>query len=56
MIPQTPQVLPRATLMYPYSPQDRPQEFLIFQKVVVWATNRTSWVTELPQLLKIPDL
>ena len=52
---QTPQVLPDANLMNPFSPQPDPHEFLIFQALDCIPTKRTAWLILLPQLLKTPD-
>ncbi len=53
---QTAQVFPRLSLMNPDSPQLPPQEFLIFQYASVAPTNKTPWLTLVPQLESTPDL
>ena len=50
-----PHVFPAFNRMYPPSPQDDPQEFLIFQ-ASQFPTKRTAWLIEDPQLLKTPEL
>lgn len=49
-------VLPLPSLMYPFSPQAGPQEFLIFQKSALAPTNKTPWLTDVPQDVMIPPL
>lgn len=52
---QIPQVFPLATLIYPDSPHEVPQEFLTFQYWSETPTKRTPWFNEVLQLLKTPD-
>lgn len=53
---QTAQVSPLASLIYPFSPQDYPQEFLIVQAVSLVPIKKTAWLMFLLQLSKIPLL
>ena len=53
---QTPQVLPAANLIHPFSPQLVPQEFLIFQFPSTKPTRRTAWLIEESQFEKTPEL
>ena len=53
---QIPQVFPAASLIYPFSPQFFPQEFLIFQIESITPTSNTSWSRSVEQLLNIPLL
>jgi hypothetical protein len=53
---QMPQVLPRASLIYPFSPQAIPHEFFALQKSVSIAVSSTMWLSPVAQLLKIPLL
>ena len=52
---QTPHVLPVLSLIYPLSPQDVPQEFLIFHYESFAPTNKISWLRLVAQLLKTPE-
>ena len=52
---QIPQVLPAASLMYPLSPHEAPQEFLIFQTPLSSTpTSTTPWFKLALQLVKTP--
>jgi len=42
---QIPQVLPDASLIYPYSPHLIPHEFLTLHPVVLTPIKYTSWLT-----------
>ena len=51
---QTLQVFPLASLMYPFSPQEGPQLFLMVQAVSLDPTMNTAWLMLVAQLEKIP--
>lgn len=53
---QTPQVFPLASLMYPFSPQVVPHEFLMVQLLSETPVKVTPWLSLVAQLLKTPEL
>jgi hypothetical protein len=53
---QIPQVLPLLILIYPFSPQEVPQEFFTFQLSALAPTNNTSKFNLVVQFSKTPDL
>ena len=50
-----PQVLPNDILINPYSPQRTPQEFFNLKLSNSIPTSNTSWLSYLPQSLKMPE-